>query len=511
MTKEYDIIVVGGGHNGLVAAAYLADAGLDVLVLERRDIIGGACVTEELIPGFRFSTASMFVGSLNHKVIEDLELSKYGFEWYTTDPTDIFMFPYERCLCCWKDEEKLVEEISKFSTKDAQAYLQFEREYQRYEEYLTPLELRPPPSFPEVASRFKTPDEQELFRTYMLGSMAEFVESRFETEEARMLVAALAPVGHSLSLRSKGNMHPYTRDHWGFSRGGMGAITRAMAESARSRGASIRANTEVKHVLVRDGKAAGVVLVDGEEIRAKAVASNADPKRTFLHLVEPEHLEEKFRDKVDNIQMKGDFAKLFIALDGRPQWECFGDEDPGTRDHGFININPSIEYSEKALRDCQDGHPSQDPLFMLHLQSLTDDSLAPPGKHAMTVYVQYAPYNLKEGSWEEERDRFSKRCIDTLAEYSPNLKDLIVDYVFFGPRDIEERFYLTESTMVHGDSFPDQMFGNRPVPGWSQYRTPLRDLYLCGSGAYPGGGVTGVPGHNASQAIIQDWREGVIA
>ena len=297
----------------------------------------------------------------------------------------------------------------------------------------------------------------------------------------------------------------------GYSRGGMGGITQAIAKCAQAEGATIRTNAEIDHILVENGRTVGVALTDGEEIRAGAVASNADPKRTFLKMVEPQHLPEDFRDSIGRIGMKGDFAKMFLALDDRPQWACFHGADPGTQDHGFITINPSLEYSEKAWEECMNGYSSTNPWFMLHVQSLTDSSLAPPGKHAMTVYIQYAPYDLKESTWEEEKDRFTNRCVEVLSEYIPNLKDIILDRVMFGPRDIEERFNLTESTMMHGWMMPDQIFNYRPVAGWSDYRTPVHNLYLCGSGAHPGGAVSGAPGHNAAQQIIMDWREGIIS
>ncbi len=517
---EYDIIIVGAGHNGLTTAAYLAKEGMKVLVLERREMVGGACVTEELFPGFKFSTASMFLGLLQPKVVQDLKLSEYGYGAYSTDPTDLLPFPDGTYLACWKDEDKLAEEISKFSSKDAQAYFEVQRFLDKYADYITETWLRTPPTFAEVAARFKTPEEQEAFRIIMMESMAEFVDQRFESDATKMLIAALAPVGNSVGLRSKGNMYQMFRARlaeaqgergvWGYSRGGMGGITQAIAGSAQANGATIRTNAEIDHIVVEDGRARGVVLKSGEELRGRSVASNADPKRTFLNLVEPQHLPEEFRGPIDHINMKGDFAKMFLALDARPQWACFRGEDPGTQDHGFITINPSLEYSEKAWEECMNGYPSEDPWFMLHIQSLTDPSLAPPGKHAMTVYIQYAPYDLKEGTWEEEKGRFTNRCIDVLSEYIPNLKDIILDHVLFGPRDIEERFYLTESTMHHGWMMPDQMFSYRPIAGWSDYRTPVRNLYLCGSGAHPGGGVTGAPGHNAAQELIKDWREAVL-
>ncbi|MEE9248193.1 MAG: NAD(P)/FAD-dependent oxidoreductase [Dehalococcoidia bacterium] len=520
--QEYDIIIIGAGHNGLTAAGYLAKEGLKVLVVERRDLVGGACVTEELFPGFKFSTASMFCGMLQPKVIDDLNLMDYGFGIYNTDPTSIYMFPNDTYLCTWKDEAKLVEEIEKFSKKDAKTYIEVQRYFQRYREYFTPFWLRNPPSLAELAARFQTPEEQEAFRTIMMGSAGQFAREKFESEAVRVMASTLAASGNSTSLDSKGNMYKMfwaamaeaTGDLgvWGYSRGGMGGITQAMARSAQARGADIRTNTEIDHVLVENGTARGVVLITGEVIKSRAVASNADPKRTFLKLVQPQHLDDAFKNNVDNVVMRGDFAKLFIALDGRPEWACFKGEDPGTRDHGFITIIPSLDYVEESRLEALNGRLPEKVWFILTVQSLSDPGLAPVGKNALTVYIQYIPYNLTEYSWDDEdvKEKAANRCIDTLAEYALNLRDIMIDYQFFGPRDIESRFYLTESTMHHGDMFADQMFSFRPFSGWADYRTPVRNLYLCGAGAHPGGAVSGAPGHNAAQEIIKDWREGVI-
>ena len=519
---DYDIIIVGGGHNGLTTAAYLADAGIDVLVLERRDVVGGAAVTEELIPGFRFSTASMFCGMMQPKVVEELKLRDYGYDAYAVDPPYTFMFPDKSYLCAWNDPDLLRSEIEKFSAKDADAFFEQQRFMQRYQEYVRPHFLRKPPTVAEFAAQFKTPEEEEAYRMIMFGSAGQYALDNYESDAVQVMATGLAASGNDISLFSKGNMFKAlwatmaeatgVDGVWGFSRGGMGAITQAMAASAEARGATIRTGAEIEEIVMEDGRATGVMLTSGERIRARAVASNADPKRTFLKLVPGENIQPGIKRDVGNLKMRGNLAKVFIALDGRPEWKCFEGEEVGTRDQGFIGLVPSIDFVEESRVQALNGEIPDKIWTFLHVQSLTDDSLAPPGKHALTCYFQHVPYELAEGSWEDEgrRQELSGRCIDHLREYISNLDDIMIDKVVFGPTDIEDRFNLTEATMHHGDITPDQMFSLRPFAGYSDYRTPVKNLYLCGSGAFPGGSVSGAPGHNAAQEIIKDWREGLI-
>ena len=520
---EYDIIIVGGGHNGLTAAAYLAEAGIDVLVLERRDVVGGASVTEELIPGFRFSTASMACGSLQAKVIEDLKLRDYGYEAYSVDPPYTFIRPDNTYLCAWNDPDLFRKEIEKFSSRDADAFFEQSRLMQRYQEYLRPFWLRTPPTIAEFAAQFKTPEEQEAYRTIMLGSAGQYALDHYESDVVRVMATGLAASGNDVSLFSKGNMFKAVwgtmadatgvEGVWGFCRGGMGGVTQAMAASAKARGAKIRTGTEIERILVEDGRARGVVLNSGEVIRAHAVASNADPKRTFLKLVPGEHIEPRIRRDLNNYQLRGNFAKIMFALDARPEWACFEGEDPGTRDQGIICTAPSIEVVEESRVQALRGEIPEELWAFVITQSLSDGSLAPPGKHTMTGYFQHVPYELAGGSWDDEskRQELTERCLDHLRAYVTNLDEIIIDKVLFTPQDFEDQFYLTESTMHHGDLFPDQNFSLRPIAGYSDYRTPVKNLYLCGSGAFPGGSVSGAPGHNAAHEIIKDWREGLIA
>ena len=519
---DCDIIIVGGGHNGLTAAAYLADAGINVLVLERRDVVGGAAVTEELIPGFRFSTASMACGSLQAKVVEDLKLRDYGYDAYSVDPPYTFIRPDNTYLCAWNDPDLFRKEIEKFSSKDADAFFEQSRLMQRYQEYLLPFWLRTPPTIAEFAAQFKTPEEQEAYRTIMLGSAGQFALEHYESDVVRVMATGLAASGNDVSLFSKGNMFKAVwgtmadatgvEGVWGFCRGGMGGVTQAMAASAEARGAKIRTGAEIEHILVEDGRAKGVVLTSGEVIRAHAVASNADPKRTFLKLVPGEHIEPWIKRDLGNYQLRGNFAKIMFALDARPEWACFEGEAPGTRDQGIICTAPSIEVVEESRVQALRGAIPDELWAFVITQSLSDDSLAPPGKHTMTGYFQHVPYELAEGGWDDEskRQELTEACLDHLRAYVTNLDEIIIDKVLFTPQDFEDQFYLTESTMHHGDLFPDQNFSLRPFAGYSDYRTPVKNLYLCGSGAFPGGSVSGAPGHNAAHEIIKDWREGLI-
>lgn len=516
MAEQYDVAVVGGGHNGLVAAAYLAKAGLRVIVLERRHIVGGASVTEEPFPGFKISTAAMVGGLLKPKIATDLELAKYGYRLVPYDPVGLHLFPDGRHMMSWKDPAKTFTEIEKFSRKDAQAYVEMLQLMERLARVMKPLELRPPLSFAELASKFGDPADVEAFHEVMFSSMKDFLDARFETEEVKATIAPNGTVGVAGGPMTPGTVYmmlhywPETGPTLANVPGGMGTITQALARCAQSHGATIRTDAEVVRIVVRDEKAMGVELVNGQIIEAKVVVSNADPKRTYLGLVEPQHLGKSFRQRVDKIRTEGIVFKINLALSELPDFKAYPGTTLGPQHIAPFRICPTVEYLERAWDDAKYGRPSKEPYMYCVIHSATDPTVAPPGKHCMGLFIQFAPCHLKDTNWEVERDIFGKRCIEVLAEYAPNLPDSIIDYEFLSPKDLEERLYLTHGHMFHTESTVGQLLSFRPMPGLADYRTPIEGLYLCGAGTHPGDTVRGAPGHNAAHEIIRDWREGAI-
>ncbi len=518
MPEIYDVAIVGGGHNGLVCAAYLAKAGLNTAVLERRDIVGGACVTEELFPGYKVCTGAQIGGLLKTKVIRDLQLHKFGFELVPFDPHRLHLFPDGRYIQYWRDPDKSMSEVAKFSKRDAQAYLRFEKQMDKLASIIKPsLELRPPVSLGELESKFADAGELKGFQEIMFGTMKGFLDARFESEEVKASIAPRGMTGIGGGPMSPGSAYmmlhywPEPGTAWGRVPGGMGTITQSLAMSAHSFGAHVYTESEVARITVDNGKAKGVELTDGRVIEAKVIASNADPKRTFLGLLEPEHLDSEIQTQVGNIRSEGMTFNIHFALDGLPEFKAIPGKGLGSQHQGLFWICPTVEYLEKAWDDAKYGRPAQGPYLSGIIHSAMDSSMAPPGKHYMTVYGQWAPYHLKEGAWAQIGDSYVEHCVDLMEEYIPNLKEIIDDYVFISPQDLEDRIYMTGGHMFHGDCVPGQLFQQRPFSGWANYRTPIRNLYLCGAGTHPGGTVTGAPGHNAAHEILKDWKEGVIA
>jgi phytoene dehydrogenase-like protein len=521
-----DAIIIGAGHNGLVTAAYLAGAGRRVLVLERRELVGGCAVTEEIWPGYQVSTASYLTSLLQERVIRDLELARFGYRVDAKDPAFFSPFPDGRYLFMWQDREKTLAEIAKFSRRDAAAYPAYEDYLERLSQVVEGLLLTTPPEFPpeslgdfvdylKLAAKMRgvSPKDMVGLVKIFTQSAVEFLDQWFESDQFKVTLATDAVIGANGGPRSSGTAYILLhhvmggvggqRGLWGFVRGGMGGVSNAIAASAKSRGAEIRTNTSVDHIKIKNGRARGVVLEGGEEIDSQLVISNLTPQLTFLHLIDRDALPGDFVDSIRKYRSEGTSCKINLALSGLPNFRALpGAEGPQHR--ATMHICPSVEYIERAWDDAKYGHPSQSPLLELTVPTMYDPSLAPQGKHIMGIFIQYAPYTLREGNWDELREPFAYRCLDLIEEYAPGFRDLIIHQQVLTPLDLERRFGLTGGNIFHGEMALDQMFVMRPVAGSARYRTPIRGLYLCGSGTHPGGGVMGAPGYNAAHEILKD-------
>ncbi|GAB4207273.1 MAG: NAD(P)/FAD-dependent oxidoreductase [Roseiflexaceae bacterium] len=518
MTTHYDAIIIGGGHNGLVAACYLAKAGKKVLVLERYHTVGGAAITEEIHPGFRVSVASYSCSLLRPEIVADLRLADYGFSVYPKRPSYFMPFPDGQHLILYAESrERSKQQIARFSQRDAAALDAWEDFWDRAGDIIEPTLMQPPISLGELAQRFEQAGCADDFRRIMLLSISDLVGEFFESEHVR---AAMVPQG--LIGTAGGPLTPGTpyvwlyhaigraigqRGVWGYVRGGMGAITQALARAARDLGVEIRTSAPVGVVLVEHGVARGVVLENGETLRARAVLSNADPKRTFLTLCPTNALPVEFRARIErNYRSAGPVYKLNLALRELPRYTAAPpDVPPEVLCRATTDIAPTVAYSERAWDDCKRGEPSREPFIEIFSQSPTDPDMVPPGQHILSCFCQYAPYEPTGRNWDDGlREQFADRVIAKLAEYAPNVPDAIIARQMLSPVDLERRFGLTGGNIFHGEITPDQSFNLRPLSGFADYRTPLDGLYLCGSGAHPGGGVTGIPGHNAAQVVLAD-------
>jgi phytoene dehydrogenase-like protein len=525
MAKSYDVIVAGGGHNGLVTAAYLARAGRKVLVLERRELVGGCSVTEEIWPGFRVSTAAYLSSLLQNRIVRELELERHGYRVDAKDPSFFSAFPDGRHLFFWQDERRTLQEIAKFSQRDAERYRAYEDYLERLAKTVESLLLVAPPEFPpaspgdfieylKLLGRFRGLSRSEIVGLVKIftQSAADFLSDWFESEELKVTLATDGVIGANGGPRSPGTayilMHHVMggidgkRGLWGFVRGGMGAISEAIASSARAAGATIRTNAAIERINVRDGRVQGVVLTGGEEIPARTVASNLDPHQTFLRLVDERELPADFVNSIRNFRIEGTSCKINLAMSGLPNFRALPGA-PGPQHKATMHICPSIEYVERAWDDAKYGRPSRSPLLELTSPTMYDHSLAPEGKHIIGIFLQYAPYTLREGTWDELREPFADRVFEIIEEYAPGFRSLVIDRQILTPLDLERRFGITRGNIFHGEMSLDQMFVMRPVAGWAKYKMPVRGLYLCGSGAHPGGGVMGAPGYNAARAILR--------
>jgi phytoene dehydrogenase-like protein len=526
VAHSYDVIVIGGGHNGLAHAAYLARSGMKVLVLERRHVVGGAAVTEEVFPGFTFSVCSYVVSLLRPEIIRELDLPRHGLEILPLDGT---FTPMLNGDYLWRlnDHAKTRREIARHSRLDAEAYDEYGKAMVEMARFVKPILSMTPPDPARLGlrgmrdllfllRRFQRLPYRDQYNQVQLMTMSavDFLDQWFETDVLKATMAASGIIGTFLGVRSPGTayvlLHHYMGEidgafrSWGFARGGTGAISNAIAEAAREAGAEIRVESTVAKILVRSGRAAGVVLESGEEIAAPIVSSSVDPRLTFFKFVGREHLDDEFAAEIERYKLRGSSGKVNLALDGLPDFHS----QPGAGRHlrGAISISPSVDYMERAYDDAKYGRFSRRPYIDIVIPSLTDPSVAPPGKHVMSCFVQYAPYHLKEGSWDGRRDEFGNTVIETIAEHAPNLENLILHRQVLTPLDLEREFGLSEGNIFQGELSLEQLFFLRPAPGWAQYRTPIRNLYMCGSATHPGGGIMAAPGRNAAVVILNHAR-----
>jgi phytoene dehydrogenase-like protein len=524
----YDAVVIGGGHNGLVTAGFLARAGLRTCVLERRSIVGGACVTEEIAPGFRASTAAYIASMMRPEVIRELGLARHGLRMTPCDPLLFVPARTGQPLFLYQDPRRTAAGIERISSRDAAAFLDLDAEIKRLAAYLEAFFLEPPPEIDgglaalpgllRLGLRFKAMGERDGARLvrFLTASVADLVEPRFERAEVKNLIGCSNVLGahggpmtpgsaSGLVFHSLSGGDELSQGFMGHVQGGMGAITQALAASARAHGCEVRTDASVARVLLEGDRARGVVLDSGEEIRARVVASNADPKRTLLGLVDPGALDAGFRRAVADIKMAGPCAKINFALAEAPALQQMP-KDASPQERSDFTICPDAGYHERAWDETKHGRPSTHPYVDCVVPTHLDPGLAPEGRHVLTAFVQYAPYRLAEGDWATERERMADRVTDAITEFAPNFKRSVLARDILSPVDLESRYGLTEGNIFHGDLNLGQLFLGRPIPGWARYRTPVRGLYLCGAGTHPGGGVTGAPGYNAARQILKDWK-----
>jgi phytoene dehydrogenase-like protein len=522
-----DIVIIGGGHNGLVTAFSLAKAGFKPLILERRVQVGGAAITDEFHPGFRCSTLAHTAGPIRPDIVRDMQLEKHGLRLITPETCVTTLSPDGRALSLYQDENKSAQAIAAFSQKDATKYPEFERSLVKISQVIAEVLATTPPDIDhpngsDLWSMLKTGralrnlGKRDMYRVLRWGPMAvaDLVAEYFETELLRAVIAArgifgtfLGPwsAGSSLQLliRAAGDSHPAGSAF--FAAGGMGALTQAMASAAKAAGVEIRTAAEVIEIRVKDGVATGVLLATGEEISANAVVSSADPRRTLLKLTDPMHLSPDFVQKLQHYRGNGTVAKVNLALSGLPIFNALKNGD-GNALMGRIHIGHEIDYLERAFDASKYGNFSPHPYLEATIPSLTDPTLAPDGKHVMSIYMQYAPYKLK-GDWENQRKALGQTVVQTLAQHAPNLPEMILTHQIITPLDLEEIYGLTGGQIFHGDLALDQFFTMRPLLDWARYRTPIENLYLCGSGTHPGAGLTGGSGANAAREILKALRK----
>ncbi|MGV9802114.1 phytoene desaturase family protein [Mycobacterium sp. NPDC003449] len=513
-TTTYDAIVIGAGHNGLITAGYLARAGKKVLVVEARDVVGGACTSEELIPGTTWSSCAFIASLLRPEIIADLELERYGLEMYQTEANEVSIFPDGSHLFVWKDMDKTLKEIEKFSKTDAGAFLDFGLRVKKFASILTPFLMSPAPSRSQVLAAFEAAGAEDLFNEMVLLSTKDLLDRYFENEHIKGLFTFFGMISVWGGPSTPGTGYVYghhsvgefkgTLGQWGFVKGGMGGITQAMARSAEAHGAEIRLSSPVKQVVVTKGKATGVKLAGGEVISARTVISNADPQRSMLQLLPADAIDAKLKAKMREYDARGSMARIHLLIDELPDYIGFPAGVQGPQHQAQAIMGASIENFERAWEAERRGEIPDDFVIEAVIQSTHDSTLAPKGKHTMTLGVQQLPFELAGTDWDTIREDWADRVLEVLFKYAPNLRGHILERVIITPKDLERDYGLTGGNIFHGSMFFDQLFNNRPTPELADYRTTVDGYYLCGSGTHPGGGVMGANGHNAAQVVIAD-------
>jgi phytoene dehydrogenase-like protein len=514
---RYDAIVVGAGHNGLVAACYLASAGLNVCVLERYSEVGGAAISEETIPGFKLSTGSYVLSLAPRKIFDDLGAWD-GIELLDRNPRFFAPFPDGSSLTYWTDHAKWLDSIRRINPKDAESYDVYDEAVEVACRVMDKYILRRPPGWDEVASNFRTPEEQKIFQMFYLGAVADIAEYYFDSDQMQATIASSGIIGTFRGPRDAGTgyvklyhsmgMSTGFRGRWAYVRGAMGAITQALRKAAERRGVTILTNANVDQIIVKNGRATGVTLESGEEIAADIVLSNADPKRTYLTLVDQRELPAEYRRSIDKIKIESPVVKINMAVRELPKFLALPDDQQMQGSTGGLFIAPTIDYIQKAYYDAKSGRPADKPFMNIHMQSAVDRTVAPGDMHTISIFAQYFPYTLAEGTWDGRRDEIAQNVIKEFAAFAPNIPDAIVGMQVLAPPDVEARFGMTGGHIFHGELVPEQAFDMRPVPGSSSYEGPIGGLFLCGAGAWPGGCVMGAPGHNAAHEIIARYQEG---
>ena len=516
MAETYDIAIIGAGHNGLVAANYLARAGCKVGVFEARDVVGGACVTEELIPGARFSSCAFVQGLFRDEIVSELELKKHGLEMYAPDVQGFALFDDGSSLFLWKELDRTLREIERYSKGDAERFIEFGTRYRRFGEIMKPFMFDAPPARSEVFAAFESAGAEDLFDEFVLNSTNDLLDRYFENEHIKGFLTFYGMVsiwggpstpglayvyGHHASGEFEGQL-----SRWAFVRGGMGGITRALATGARAHGATIHTGAPVARLAIKSGQVRGLLLASGEEIEADIVVSNAEPKRSLLRFVEPSELDNGFREAVENIDQRGAMARVHLLVDELPRYVGQSDEMPGPQHRGHQMLGASVKNFEIAWEAQREGRIPDDFQVEAITQSVTDPTLAPQGLHTLTLGVQHTPSELAEGTWDDIKEEWGDRVVDIFCRYAPNIRDHIVGRHVITPLDLDREYGIPGGCIFHTAMTIQQLFGSRPLAALSRYRTPIAGYYLCGAGMHPGGGVMGLPGHNAAKTVLRDLR-----